>query len=241
VTPAAPLLRLDGVHAGYGPIHVLKDLELHVDAGEIVTLIGANGAGKTTTLLAISGIITASAGTVHFCGQDITAVPAHALPGRGLVQVPEGRKIFPRLTVHENLLMGAYLRNDSAGIAKDLAHVHELFPILRERQRQSGGTLSGGEQQMLAIGRALMAKPKLLLLDEPSMGIAPLLVQKIFQTLQRLNRDEGLAMLLVEQNARQALSIAHRGYVLETGSITLSGPARELLADPRVQAAYLGG
>jgi branched-chain amino acid transport system ATP-binding protein len=241
MSPASSILSLSGIEAGYGPIKVLKGIDLHVAPGEIVTLIGANGAGKTTTLMTIANIVQASAGTIHFAGEDITALPAHTLVGRGLVQVPEGRKIFPRLTVRENLLMGAYLRNDHEGIARDLKHVYELFPILTERQDQAGGTLSGGEQQMLAIARALMAKPKLLLLDEPSMGIAPLLVQKIFKTIQHLNAEEGLSILLIEQNARQALSIAHRGYVLETGNIALSGPAKDLLADERVQAAYLGG
>lgn len=237
----APLLRISGIAAGYGPIGVLKGIDLEVAPGEIVTLIGANGSGKTTTLMTIAGIVRTTAGTVTFAGEDITAIAAHRLPGRGLIQVPEGRKIFPRLTVLDNLLMGAYLRRDSAGITHDLERMFALFPILRERQHQSGGTLSGGEQQMLAIGRALMAKPKLLLLDEPSMGIAPLLVQRIFHTLRQLNHDDGLAMLLVEQNARLALGLAHRGYVLETGTIAMSGPSAALLADTRLQAAYLGG
>ncbi len=237
----APLLRISGITAGYGPIGVLKGIDLEVAPGEIVTLIGANGAGKTTTLMTIAGIVRKTAGTVTFADEDITTVAAHLLPARGLIQVPEGRKIFPRLTVLENLLMGAYLRRDTDGIAHDLEHMFALFPILRERQHQSGGTLSGGEQQMLAIGRALMAKPKLLLLDEPSMGIAPLLVQRIFHTLRQLNQNDGLAMLLVEQNARVALGLAHRGYVLETGTIAMSEPSADLLADPRLQAAYLGG
>jgi branched-chain amino acid transport system ATP-binding protein len=234
------LLVLDGVHAGYGPIHVLKGVSLRVAPGEIVALIGCNGAGKSTTLRTISRLMDASAGSVRFAGEDLATVPAHVAVARGLVQVPEGRRIFPRLTVLENLQLGAVTRRDGAEIAAGLERSFALFPILAERRHQAGGTLSGGEQQMLAIARALMARPRLLLMDEPSMGVAPILVQRIFATIRQLNA-EGLSILLVEQNARQALGLAHRGYVLETGSVALEGPARDLLADPRVQAAYLGG
>jgi branched-chain amino acid transport system ATP-binding protein len=235
----AALLRVEGLHAGYGPIEVLKGVSLEVAAGEIVALIGANGAGKTTTLMCISGILRPRAGRVAFAGHDLTRVPAHEVVKRGLAQSPEGRKIFPRLTVLENLQMGAFTRTDRDGVRADVERAYGYFPILKERQGQLGGTLSGGEQQMLAIARALMSRPKLLLLDEPSLGLAPMVVVKIFEVIRELNRS-GVSILLVEQNARMALKLAHRGYVMETGSVTLSDRAEALLADPRIQAAYLG-
>lgn len=235
----ADLLTLNGVTAGYGPITACRNVSLRVGEGEIVTLIGANGAGKTSTLMSCSGILRPQAGSITFAGEDITAAPPHRIVAHGLAQVPEGRKIFPRLTVLENLELGAFLRRDRDGITRDLAHVYEIFPILAERRTQAGGTLSGGEQQMLAIGRALMSRPRLLLMDEPSMGVAPILVQKIFTTIRRLN-EEGLTILLVEQNAAAALKLAHRGYVIETGEIVLADTAPALLVNPRVQAAYLG-
>jgi len=233
------LLQLSSVRAGYGAIEVLKGISLEVREGEIVTIIGANGAGKTTTLMCISGINRPSAGAISFDGRDVCGLAPHEIVRLRLAQSPEGRKIFPRLTVLENLELGAITRRDPAGIRKDLDHVYSLFPILRERAKQAGGTLSGGEQQMLAVARALMARPKLLLLDEPSLGLAPLIVAKIFEVIRQLN-SEGIAVLLVEQNARMALKLAHRGYVLETGSITISGPASDLLNDQRVKDAYLG-
>jgi len=233
------MLQLEGVCAGYGKIEVLKGISITVDEGEIVTLIGANGAGKTTTLMTICGLLRPRAGRVVFRGNDLAARPAHEIVRLGLAQSPEGRKIFPRLTVLENLEMGAFTRRDPDGVRQDLAHVFELFPILAERRAQAGGTLSGGEQQMLAVGRALMTRPKLLLLDEPSLGLAPLIVARIFQVIQSLNRD-GVTILLVEQNARMALKLAHRGYVMETGEITMSDKAATLLADERIRAAYLG-
>ncbi|MFO0874443.1 MAG: ABC transporter ATP-binding protein [Phycisphaerales bacterium] len=225
--------------AGYGPLEVLHGVSLEVRRGEVVTLIGANGAGKTSTLMCVSGINRVRSGRILFDGAEIQNTPADRLVRRGLVQVPEGRKIFPRLTVFENLQMGAFTRRDAAGIASDLDRVFSLFPVLRDRRPQQGGTLSGGEQQMLAIGRALMSRPKLLMMDEPSMGIAPLLVLKIFEAIRQLNAD-GMTILLVEQNARAALKLAQRGYVLETGRMVLSGPAAGLLEDPRVKEAYLG-
>lgn len=233
------LLELENVHAGYGPIEVLKGISLVVNAGEVVTLIGANGAGKTTTLMCISGAIPARSGRIAFDGQPLNGRRPCDIVKLGLCQAPEGRQVFPRLTVLENLQLGAYTRQDRAAVARDLAHCYELFPILKERSSQFAGTLSGGEQQMLAVARALMARPRLLLLDEPSLGLAPLMVRTIFEVLTRLN-SEGISVLLVEQNARLALKAAHRGYVLETGAITLSGPAVELLNNPRIQAAYLG-
>ena len=233
------MLVLDDVHAGYGPIEVLKGVSLEVREGEIVTLIGANGAGKTTTLMTISGVLRARSGTLRFLGRDLAALPPHDIVRAGLVQAPEGRKIFPRLTVRENLEIGAFVRDDAAGVAQDLERVFVMFPILNERARQPGGTLSGGEQQMLAVGRALMARPKLLLLDEPSLGLAPLLVAKIFAVIPELNRA-GMTVLLVEQNARMALKLAHRGYVMETGQILMADRADALLADARVRSAYLG-
>jgi branched-chain amino acid transport system ATP-binding protein len=233
------LLEVQGLHAGYGPIEVLKGISLTVNQGEIVTVIGANGAGKTTTLMTVSGCVKVRGGSVKFNGDDISAVPAHGIVQRGLAQSPEGRKIFPRLTVLENLEMGAFTRTDKPGIREDIERAFQHFPILKDRQRQLGGTLSGGEQQMLAIARALMTRPRLLLLDEPSLGLAPMVVLKIFEVIRDLNR-EGMSVLLVEQNARQALKLAHRGYVMETGSVTATDRCDALLNDPRIRAAYLG-
>jgi branched-chain amino acid transport system ATP-binding protein len=234
-----PLLRVEGLRAGYGPIDVLHDLDVHVDPGEVVALIGANGAGKTTTLMTLSGVVKARAGRVTFDGHDLTRLPAHRIVKLGMAQSPEGRKIFPRLTVLENLQMGAFTRDDPKGVADDLEKGFALFPILRERKGQAGGLLSGGQQQMLAIARALMARPKLLLLDEPSLGLAPQIVVQIFDVIRDLNR-QGTSVLLVEQNARMALKVAHRGYVLETGRVTFADRADVLLNDPRIRAAYLG-
>ncbi|WP_456304551.1 ABC transporter ATP-binding protein [Caldovatus aquaticus] len=236
--PAAPLLSLDGVSARYGAVEALRGVSLHVGRGEIVTLIGANGAGKSTLLMTICGAPRAHAGRIVFDGRDITALPTHAIMRLGLAQVPEGRRVFPRMTVLENLLMGAEVAGHDP--AEDLEAVFALFPRLRERQGQRGGTLSGGEQQMLAIGRALMARPKLLLLDEPSLGLAPLVVRQIFATIRDLNLRTGLTVLLVEQNANLALRLAHRGYVLVTGRITMQGTGAELLARQEVRDAYLG-
>ncbi|MBM4357737.1 MAG: ABC transporter ATP-binding protein [Deltaproteobacteria bacterium] len=233
------MLELDNVSTSYGAIEALSDISLRVEQGEIVTLVGANGAGKTTTLMTISGVLRPRTGTIRFDGQEIVGVPAHTLVGRGLAHSPEGRRIFSRMTILENLELGAFGRDDRDGIQKDLDHVFELFPILGERRSQAGGTLSGGEQQMLALGRAMMSRPKLLLLDEPSLGLAPLIVQKIFEVIRTLNA-EGVTVLLVEQNARTALKLAHRGYVLETGRITLTDTGANLLANPEVQSAYLG-
>ena len=233
------MLSMTDIHTYYGSIHALKGVTLTVNQGEIVTLIGANGAGKTTSLMSVSGVTQPKQGTIEFLGEDITKMTTEKIVAKGITQVPEGRMIFPRLTVRENLLMGAYLRNDKDGVKADEEKVYELFPKMRERMKQHGGTLSGGEQQMLAIGRALMARPKLLLLDEPSLGLAPIVVENIFEIIQRINR-EGTTILLVEQNAQMALHIAHRGYVLETGAVTLEGPARDLLENPKVRSAYLG-
>jgi branched-chain amino acid transport system ATP-binding protein len=236
----AALLDVQDLRAGYGVIEVLKGISINVDRGEIVAVIGANGAGKTTTLMTISGIVKTRAGKIDLDGRDLARVPAHDIVKLGLAQSPEGRKIFPRLTVLENLQMGAFTRrNDEAGIKSDLEKAFHYFPILKERHKQLGGTLSGGEQQMLAIARALMARPKLLLLDEPSLGLAPKIVVRIFEVIRELNQ-EGMSVLLVEQNARMALKLAHRGYVMETGTITFSDRAEVLLNDPRIQAAYLG-
>ncbi|MFH1024163.1 MAG: ABC transporter ATP-binding protein [Planctomycetota bacterium] len=232
------MLSVENLHAGYGPIEVLKGVDLRVGEGEIVTLIGANGAGKTTLLMTLSGALPARGGKITFRGERIEGLPTHTIVAKGMSQVPEGRRIFPRLSVRENLEMGAFLRTD-AGVGTDLDRVHRLFPILKDRARQPGGTLSGGEQQMLAIGRALMARPKLLLLDEPSLGLSPRLIPVIFQTIRELN-ESGVTILLVEQNARQALKRAHRGYVLELGRVALSDTAENLLHDPRVIEAYLG-
>ena len=233
------MLEVTGLRVAYGGIQAVRSITFHVNEGEMVALIGANGAGKTSTLKAIARVLDAAGGDVHFAGQDITRLPAHEVLGRGIALVPEGRGVFPRLTVAENLAMGAYIRNDKAGIARDLEQVYGHFPRLKEREGQLAGTLSGGEQQMLAIGRALMGRPRLLLLDEPSMGLAPLMVQKIFEVIQAV-AAQGMTILLVEQNARLALEVSQRAYVMESGSITHTGPAQELLADPRVRAAYLG-
>jgi branched-chain amino acid transport system ATP-binding protein len=233
------MLKLEDIHTYYGNIHAIKGLSLKVKQGEIVTLIGSNGAGKSTTLMSISGITRPRTGKIFFQGIEITNALTDKIVSMGITQVPEGRMIFPRLTVYENLLMGAYLRKDRKGIKTDEEHAFELFPILKERRKQAGGTLSGGEQQMLAIARALMARPKLLLLDEPSLGLAPIVVENIFEVITRINAD-GTTILLVEQNAQMALQIAHKGYVLETGKIILEGPAQELMENPSVQDAYLG-
>ena len=235
----AVLLDVKNINVYYGAIHAVKDISFHVNEGEIVTLIGANGAGKTTTLQTVSGLLHTRTGSIEFMGKPIQAVPASNLVAHGLAQVPEGRRVFLQMSVEENLEMGAYTQSPS-GVPADLEMVFELFPRLKERRRQVAGTLSGGEQQMLAMGRALMSNPKLLMLDEPSMGLAPILVEQIFDIIQRLHKA-GTTILLVEQNARMALSVADRGYVLETGRVTLSGPGKELLADEAVKKAYLGG
>ncbi len=234
------LLEVNNLYVSYDAIHALHGVSFHVERGEVVTLIGANGAGKSTTLRALSGLQPADSGSILYDGVDITHKPASDIVSMGIVQVPEGRRIFAPLTVRENLEMGAFTRKDKAEIEASMQHVFELFPRLKERLEQTGGTLSGGEQQMLAVGRALMAKPKLLLMDEPSMGLAPILVEEIFDIIQEINR-EGVTVLLVEQNAHMALSIARRGYVLETGAIELEGLAHELAENPRVREAYLGG
>ncbi|MEH0826932.1 MULTISPECIES: ABC transporter ATP-binding protein [Micromonospora] len=233
------LLEIEDVSLLYGRIQALHGISLTVDEGEIVALIGANGAGKSTTMRAISGIRPVASGKIKFAGEDITKLRADLRVRRGLCQAPEGRGIFPGMSVLENLDMGAYTRRDKAGIAQDLARVLELFPRLAERRKQPGGTLSGGEQQMLAVGRALMSRPKLLLLDEPSMGLAPMLIQQIFTIITEINQ-QGTTILLVEQNAQQALARAHRAYVLETGRIVKSGSGADLLHDPSVKEAYLG-
>jgi len=233
-----PMLVVDDIHTYYGQIHALRGIKIEVNQGEVVTLIGANGAGKTTTLKTISGLLHARQGAVRFEGEDITKAAAHELVEKGIGHAPEGRRIFPRLTVLENLQMGAFSR-PKANIQPDIDRVFVLFPRLQERRGQLGGTLSGGEQQMLAIGRALMAEPRLLLLDEPSLGLAPILVAQVFETIKRIN-GQGTTVLLVEQNALQALSIAHRGYVLQTGEVVLSGSAESLRQDEMVRKAYLG-
>lgn len=234
------MLKVDNLCVNYGAIVALKGITFNVEKGEIITLIGSNGAGKTTTLHAISNIIKKQSGSVTFNGEDITSLGADKIVTRHLIQVPEGRRIFLNLSVKENLELGAYLRKDKAGIKQDQERVFEYFPRLKERLRQNAGTLSGGELQMLAMGRALMAQPELLLLDEPSMGLAPIFVDEIFNIVQRINKD-GTTILLVEQNAMKALSIADRAYILETGAITKSGKASDLITDPAVKAAYLGG
>ena len=234
------MLQLSGVHAHYGHIHALQGVDVSVQVGEVVTLIGANGAGKSTLLMSLFGQPRASAGRIIFDGEDITRLPTHAISRRGIALVPEGRRIFQRMTVMENLQMGAVLA-DPANFAVDLKRMFALFPILEERCEQRAGTLSGGEQQMLAIARALMGRPKLLLLDEPSLGLAPLYIKKIFQIVRDLNRDHGMTILLIEQNAHHALRAAHRGYVLQHGQIILSGTGKELLSSPEVRAAYLEG
>jgi branched-chain amino acid transport system ATP-binding protein len=234
-----PLLALEGLSVAYGGIQAVRGIDLAVGRGELVCLIGTNGAGKTTTLKGITGLQPVRSGRVVYDGADITGRPSHELVRRGLAMVPEGRGVFGGLTIEENLAMGAYTRHDRAGIASDIERVFALFPRLKERRKQTAGTLSGGEQQMLAMGRALMSKPRLLLLDEPSMGLAPLMVQKVFETILRVS-GEGVTILLIEQNAKLALEVAHRGYVMESGAITLSGEAKRLLNDPAVRAAYLG-
>src|SRR6266545_1090810 len=234
------LLEVDALDVFYGAVHALKGVTIHADAGEIVTLIGANGAGKTTLLRTISGLIPARAGRMRFAEHDLTRTPAHEIVGLGVSHAPEGRMVFANLTVEDNLDLGAYRRRDRAGIAHDRDEVFRLFPRLKERRRQSAGTLSGGEQQMLAIGRALMSRPRLLLLDEPSLGLAPLLVREIFRTIREINQG-GVTGLLVEQNAHMALSIAKRGYVLETGRVRLEDQASRLLQNDEVKKAYLGG
>ncbi len=234
------MLEVKDLNVYYGAIHALKGVNFHVDKGEIVTLIGANGAGKSTTLNTISGLLRARQGSILFQGEDITRTMPQDIVRKGIVQVPEGRKIFATLSVLENLEMGAYLNKDKTQIQRDLEMVLDRFPRLRERRNQYGGTLSGGEQQMLAIARALMSRPTLLLLDEPSMGLSPILVEQIFEIIQDINQ-QGTSILLVEQNAQMALSIADRGYVLETGRVVLEGPAQELLHNPMVIEAYLGG
>jgi branched-chain amino acid transport system ATP-binding protein len=234
------LLTLAGIHSFYGNVEALKGVDLAVEEGEIVALIGANGAGKSTLLMTICGNPRARGGAIHFAGRDITHLPTFAIVRLGIAQAPEGRRIFPRMTVHENLQMGAGTV-DPAHFAADLERVLTLFPILRQRRHQRGGTLSGGEQQMLAIARAMMSRPKLLLLDEPSLGLAPLIARQIFAAIGELNRRDGVTVLLVEQNAHHALRLAHRGYVLRNGEIALTGAGRDLLADREVRAAYLGG
>jgi branched-chain amino acid transport system ATP-binding protein len=236
---STPLLTVRGVTTYYGKIIALRGVDLDVNQGEIVTLIGANGAGKSTLMMTICGEPRAREGSIHFQGRDITALPTHEIARQRIAQSPEGRRIFPRMTVRENLMMGASLDN-GAHYEEDLAHVQKLFPVLGRRLDQRGGTLSGGEQQMLAIGRALMSRPRLLLLDEPSLGLAPLVVKQIFEVIRELNRA-GVTIFLVEQNAYHALKIAHRGYVMVSGTITLSGTGKELLAKPEVRAAYLEG
>jgi branched-chain amino acid transport system ATP-binding protein len=233
------MLELRNIRTCYGGIEALKDISLTVGEGEIITLIGANGAGKSTALMSVCGIVPPRSGEIRFQGRPIHGLSPDAIVGLGISQVPEGRRIFPQLTVLENLDMGAFLRKDKPEIRKDIEHIFMLFPILAERRHQGGGTLSGGEQQMLAISRALMARPRLLLLDEPSLGLAPLMVKLIFEILQKIN-EEGTTVFLVEQNAHMALRVAHRGYVMENGRITLEGPAGELLANDEVRRAYLG-
>ena len=235
----AELLKVDDINVYYGAIHAIKGVSFHVDEGEIVTLIGANGAGKSTTLQTVSGLLRSKTGSIIFDGQNISGVPAHRLVERGLAQVPEGRRVFLQMTVEENLEMGAYTQ-PNANTPASLERVYVQFPRLKERRKQIAGTLSGGEQQMLAMGRALMSKPKLLMLDEPSMGLAPILVQQIFDIIRQLHRA-GTTILLVEQNAQMALSVADRAYVLETGKVLLSGTGAELAASEQVRKAYLGG
>ena len=233
------MLELNRINTFYGKIQALRDVSLKVEDGEIVTLIGANGAGKSTTLMSICGVIHPRSGEILFDGKPIQQLPAPEIVKRGISQVPEGRLIFPELTVREKLDLGAFLRTDKKGIADDMEYVFQLFPILRERVSQTGGTLSGGEQQMLALGRALMARPRLLLLDEPSLGLAPIIIQQIFKIIQKVNED-GTTVFLVEQNANQALHIANRGYVMENGVVVMEGKAQELLSSEKVRKAYLG-
>jgi len=233
------MLNIENLHVYYGGIHALKGISLEVAEGKIVTLIGANGAGKSTTLRTISGIVRPREGRITFEGRDMTGLPAYEIVGMGIAMVPEGRRVFTNLTVMENLLLGAHTRRDSGDVQRDLEWISELFPILKERASQSAGTLSGGEQQMLAVGRALMSRPRLLLMDEPSLGLAPYLVKEVFKTIRQLH-DEGTTILLVEQNARAALRIADYGYILETGEIVLQGTGEELVHNDDVRKAYLG-
>ncbi len=233
------VLQIDNLHVYYGAIHAIKGISIKVPKGKIITLIGANGAGKTTTLSTIAGLVKAKSGKIIFEGKDITNKPAHVINRMGIALVPEGRRIFPGLTVYENLMMGAYNRKDKEGIEQDLEWIFQLFPRLKERLKQLGGTLSGGEQQMLAISRALMSRPRLLMMDEPSLGLAPILVEEVFEVIKKIN-NEGTTILLVEQNALGALKVSHYGYVLETGSIVLEGPSNELLENDMVRKAYLG-
>ena len=233
------LLEVENIHSYYGHIHALRGVSLRVDEGEVVTLIGSNGAGKTTTLRSINGILVPREGRIVFRGEEIQGKPAHDMIKKGIAQSPEGRRIFSRMTVLENLEVGAYHRSDRDGIQEDMDRVYDLFPRLKERVKQEAGTMSGGEQQMLAIGRALMSRPKLLLLDEPSMGLAPVLVERIFQIVQEINK-QGTTILFVEQNANVALEVATRGYVLEAGTIVNAAPAEKLREDPKVREAYLG-
>ncbi len=234
------LLEFKNIVAAYGSITALKNVTFNVEEGQVVSLIGANGAGKTSTMRTITGLLKPSEGQVFFNGEDVTGLPTHKLVEKGISLVPEGRQIIEGLTVYENLEMGAYQRKDKEGVKEDIDRIYSIFPILNDRKDQLGGQLSGGQQQMLAIGRALMSKPKLLLLDEPSMGLAPLIVREIFDIVRRIN-DQGTTVLLVEQNAKKALEVAHYGYVLETGSMVLEGPAEEVMNNPRVKEAYLGG
>ncbi|MDM7321578.1 MAG: ABC transporter ATP-binding protein [Fervidobacterium sp.] len=234
-----PVLEVEGLHVFYGAIHAIKGISFKVEKGQVVTLIGANGAGKTTTLFTIAGLVKPKRGRILFDGKDIQNLPPHQINRMGVCLVPEGRRIFPNLTVMENLMMGAFNRKDKDGIKQDLEWVFTLFPRLAERKNQLGGTLSGGEQQMLAISRALMSRPKVLMMDEPSLGLAPILVEEVFEIIKKLN-SEGMTILLVEQNAVGALNISHYGYVLETGNIVLEGPAKDLLKNEHVKKAYLG-
>ncbi len=238
-TSADPVLVVDEIHTYYGAIQALKGISLTVNPGEIVTLIGANGAGKSTTLRSISGINPPKLGSITFEGQDLTGIPGHRVASLGIVQSPEGRRVFPRMTVLENLEMGAFTRTDNDGIKEDIERVYTLFPRLKEREVQKAGTMSGGEQQMLAMGRALMARPKLLMLDEPSLGLAPVIVEKIYEIIREIN-NQGVTILLVEQHASHALDVSTRGYVLETGKVALTDTSANLKNDARVQAAYLG-
>jgi branched-chain amino acid transport system ATP-binding protein len=234
------ILKIRDLHVGYGGIRAVKGIRLDIAPGELVALIGSNGAGKTTTLKTLAGLLSASSGDIHYDGKDLRSIAAHQRVALGIALVPEGRGIFARLSITENLLMGAYCRNDNREIAADLARMFELFPRLHERKEQLAGTLSGGEQQMVAMARALMSRPRLLMLDEPSMGLAPLMVKKIFQTISEISA-QGMSILLVEQNAKLALQVASRGYVMESGTITLAGTSEELLGSDAVQRAYLGG
>ncbi len=239
MTEQQTVLEVEDIHTFYGSIHALKGVSLHVREGEIVTLIGSNGAGKSTTLRTINGLVHPRRGRIRFQGRDITHRAAHHVVAMGISQSPEGRRLFPRMTVIENLEMGAFQRSDRSGLREDIERVFQLFPRLAERRTQKAGTMSGGEQQMCAIGRALMARPKLLMLDEPSLGLAPIFVERIFETIVEINR-QGTAILLVEQNALMALDVAHRGYVLETGRVALEGPAKELKTNEQLRKTYLG-